>query len=91
MIRRRLADAGLAAPVFIDPDPDLGEPRRKGPPTWRAECYYITVFPYEGLYLGLPTMYFPTGVDAIGTNCDGFDLIQLAVTRDLVRWTRWGS
>ena len=91
IIRQRVADPALAHPVFVDPDPALGGPRRPGPPTWRAECYYITVFPYEGMYIGLPTMFYPTGVDSNGTNCDGFDLIQLAVTRDLINWNRLGN
>jgi hypothetical protein len=90
-IRERIADRGLSRPIFDDDDPALGKPRRPGPPTWRAECYYIGVFPYEGLYIGFPSMYYPTGVDENGTNCDGFDLIQLACTRDLLTWTRLGS
>ena len=90
-IRERIADRGLSQPVFVDDDPALGKPLRPGPPTWRAECYYIGVFPYEGLYIGFPSMYYPTGVDANGTNCDGFDLIQLACTRDLLTWSRLGN
>lgn len=90
-IRRRLADPGLSRPVFVDPEPVADEPPRAGPPTWRTECYFISVFPYAGAYIGMPTMFYPTGVDANGTNCDGFDLIQLAVSRDLVHWERLGN
>ena len=90
-IRERVADRGLSRPVFVDDDPDLGKPVRPGPKTWQAECYYIGVFPYEGLYIGFPSMFYPTGVDANGNNCDGFQLIQLASTRDLLTWTRHGD
>ncbi|MFN0199193.1 MAG: hypothetical protein ACKVT0_20785 [Planctomycetaceae bacterium] len=90
-IRARISDAGLSRPVYVDPDPALGEPVRHGPPTWRAECYYIGVFPYEGLYIGFPSMFYPTGVDHNGNNCDGFDLIQLASTRDFLHWERLGN
>lgn len=90
-IRQRISDRGLSQPVYVDDDPALGKPVRPGPPTWRAECYQIGVFPYESLYLGFPTMFYPTGVDANGNNCDGFDLIQLAATRDLLNWTRLGD
>ena len=90
-IRERVADRGLSQPVFVDDDPALGKPVRPGPPTWRAECHYIAVFSYESLYIGFPSMFYPTGVDANGTNCDGFDLFQLASTRDLLNWTRLGN
>lgn len=91
IIRERINDRGLSRPVYVDDDPALGKPVRPGPPTWRAECYYIGVFPYESLYIGFPSMFYPTGVDAAGNNCDGFDLIQLAATRDLLTWTRLGD
>lgn len=91
VIRSRLADAGLSRPVYVDPEPVAGVAPRAGPPTWRAECYFISVFPYAGLYVGMPTMFYPTGVDHNGTNCDGFDLIQLAVSRDLQQWQRVGN
>ena len=90
-IRERVADRGLSHPVFVDDDPALRKPVRPGPPTWQAECYYIGVFPYEGLYIGFPSMFYPTGVDANGTNSDGFDLIQLTSTRDLLTWMRHGD
>ena len=91
VIRQRVNNRGLSRPVYVDEDPALGKPVRPGPPTWRAECYYIGVHPYEGLYIGFPSMFYPTGVDANGTNCDGFDVIQLAATRDLLNWTRLGD
>ena len=94
-IRRRIVDPGIAKPLFVDPEPSIGWTPPAGEqtqPTWRAECYNIAVFPYEGVYIGLPQMFYPTGT-ALPTrnNTDGFHLIQLAMTRDLVNWTRLGN
>ena len=95
VIRRRLANPALAKPLFIDPDPAIGWRRPEGKrhiPTWQAECYNFGVVPYEGLYLGLITVYYPTGQRLPErTNADGFNLIQLAVSRDLKDWKRLGD
>ncbi len=94
-IRRRLLDPGLAKPQFVDPDPAIGwrpPEGKKMHPTWRAECYNMPVFPYEGLYIGLPQMYHPCGQSLPSrANTDGFHLIQLAMTRDLKHWKRLGN
>lgn len=92
-IRRRIHDRRLALPLFVDPDPALGfRPPDQYIPTWRAECYTFAAFPYEGIYIGLPMLYYPTG-QALPqrNNTDGFDVIQLAMSRDLVHWTRVGE
>ncbi|MBC8356381.1 MAG: hypothetical protein H8E66_30755 [Planctomycetes bacterium] len=93
-IRRRLANPALAKPLFIDPDPAIGWRRPEGTrhiPTWQAECYNFGVIPYEGLYLGLITVYYPTGQRLPErSNADGFNLIQLAMSRDLKEWKRLG-
>ena len=91
VIRRRLADPSLAKPLFVHPDPGLGwrlpdraQSEWRGDPVWRAECYNMGVFPYEGAHLALLMIYYPTGQRLPeGTNCDGFHLIELAMTRDL--------
>jgi len=99
VIRHRLADPRLAKPLFVDPDPALGwrppdGPDREWPkhPVWRAECYNLGLFPYEGLHLALLMIFYPTG-QALpeGQNTDGFHLIQLAMTRDLKTWNRLGG
>jgi hypothetical protein len=94
-IRRRLANPALAKPLFVDPDPAIGWRRPEGKrhiPTWQAECYNFGVVPYEGLYVGLITVYYPTGQRLPErTNADGFNLIQLAVSRDLKDWKRLGD
>ena len=95
VIRRRLANPALAKPLFIDPDPAIGWQRPEGKrhiPTWRAECYNFGVIPYEGIYLGVITVYYPTGQRLPErTNADGFNLIQLAMSRDLKEWKRLGD
>jgi hypothetical protein len=92
-IRKVIADPGLAKPLFVDPDPATGwKPPKGNQPTWRAECYNMGVFPYEGIYIGMLMMYYPTGTCLPArNNTDGFHLIQLAMTRDLVHWIRLGD
>ncbi len=95
VIRRRLQDPAMLGPLFVDPDPASGTgPSGSGKlqPAWRAEVYNIGVFPYEGRYLGLPSMYYPTGTSLPDrNNTDGFHVIQLAVSRTLDTWTRLGE
>jgi hypothetical protein len=94
-IRKRLADPGLQNPLFVAPDPNTGWTPPEGEvhhATWRAEVYFIAVFPYEGLYIGLPSIFYPTGtVLPERNNADGFHLIQLAMSRDLNTWKRLGD
>ena len=94
IIRERLADPGLAKPFCIDPDPALGwkKPAKHRIPTWRAECYNIGVFPYEGVYIGIPMMFYPVGwAQPLRNNSDGFHLLKLVMSRDLVNWKRLGE
>ena len=86
-------------PLFNDPDPDTGWKPPKGQrhiPTWRAETYRLSVFPYEGVYIGLPMIYHPTGQALPArNNTVGFQDIQLMFTRDpelrLENWVRLGD
>ncbi len=65
-------------------------------PTWRAETYKMGVFPYEGLYMGVVMLYYPTG-PAIPTwnNTVGFNEFQLVFSRDgqlrKENWKRLGK
>ncbi len=87
IIRRRLVNPALAKPLFVDPPGGGGRI-----PTWQAECYNFGVVPYEGLYLGLITVYYPTGERLPDRrNADGFNLIQLAMSRDFENWRRLGD
>ncbi len=91
VIRRRLDNPAMLGPLFVEPMPQPGVPA--GPqPVWRAEVYNIGVFPYEDLYIGLPSMYYPTGTCLPAkNNTDGFHEIQLVMSRDLEHWTRLGD
>ena len=93
VIRRRVHDRRYEQPLFLDPDPALGfKPPVPYVTTWKAECYAFPAFPYEGLYIGLPMMYYPTGQSLPRrNNSDGFDHIQLVMSRDLTHWKRLGD
>ena len=90
-IQKRLADPNMQNPLFNDPhprtgwtppgfDPTIGKNRI---PTWRAETYKLAVFPYEGVYIGMPQIYYPTGPALPArNNTVGFHEIQLAFSRD---------
>jgi len=94
-IRKRLADPGLARPLFVEPDPATGWKPPEGVdslPTWRAECYHFTAFPYADVYVGLVMMYYPTATKLPEqNNTDGFDEIQLVMNRDLKSWDHLGQ
>lgn len=77
-IRTRLADPKLQQPVY------------NNPADYNADIYNLGIFRYEGVYLGMPAVYHATGRIPEG-NTDGFHLIQLIASRDLVTWTRLGD
>ncbi|MCP4641733.1 MAG: hypothetical protein GY851_14925 [bacterium] len=95
VIRRHVNDPNKFGPLFVDPDPATGWKPPEGEvhhPTWRAEVYNVAVFPYEGVYIGMPTVYHPTGMSLPArNNTDGFDEIQLIASRDLEHWERLGE
>lgn len=95
VIRRHIKNPNMLGPLFVDPDPATGWKPPAGEvhqPTWRAEVYNIAVFPYEGVYVGLPSMYYPTGTCLPErNNTDGFHEIQLVMSRDLESWKRLGD
>jgi len=98
-IRQRLADPGMQDPLFNDPDPNTGWRPPEGQrhiPTWRAEAYRLSVFPYEGVYIGLPMIYHPTGQALPArNNTVGFHDVQLMFSRDPdlrpQNWVRLGD
>ncbi|MEO2015469.1 MAG: hypothetical protein ABGZ53_13965 [Fuerstiella sp.] len=103
-IQKRLADPNMQNPLFNDPhpktgwtphgfDPSIGTSRIA---TWRAETYKLAVFPYEGVYIGMPQIYYPTGPALPArNNTVGFHEIQLAFSRDpqlrRENWKRLGD
>ena len=65
-------------------------------PTWRVETYKLGIFPYEGLYMGIAMLYYPTGpAIPLWNNTDGFDEFQLLFSRDRElreeNWRRLGN
>lgn len=93
VVRQRVRDRRFTIPLYVDPEPPSGFKPPKGHiPTWRAECYAFSVFPYEGIYVGLPMIYYPTGQELPSrNNTDGFDVVQLTMSRDLNNWKRLGE
>lgn len=79
VIEARLADATLQGVTCVNPA------------DYHVDVYNLGLFRYEGLYVGLPAMYYATGKDRAGTNTDGFHLIELACSRDLKHWERLGD
>lgn len=73
-------------------DPTLQQPLYNDPSVYNADIYNLSLFRYEGLYVGLPSVYYATGKDSpTATNTEGFHLIQLASSRDLQTWQRLGD
>ena len=103
-IEKRLSDPTMQNPMFNDPHPKTGwKPPGFDPsigkskiPTWRAETYKLAVYPYEGVYIGMPQIYYPTGpAMPARNNTVGFHEIQLAFSRDpqlrRENWKRLGD
>ena len=103
-IQKRLADPKMQNPMFNDPHPKTGwtppgfDPsiRKSKIATWRTETYKLAVFPYEGVYIGMPQIYYPTGPALPKrNNTVGFHEIQLAFSRDpqlrRENWIRLGD
>lgn len=90
VINARIKDPAYA-PVLMDPEPPVSKSPRTALATWSADVYNMAVFPYEDLWIGLPAIFYRTGLDANKTNTDGFHEIQLAYSHDLANWKRAGD
>ena len=78
-IRTHLSDPGLHTPTYHRPQ------------DYRTEIYNMPVFPYESLYIGLPTFFEAAGLIPLPRgNQDGFNSVKLASSRDLKRWNKVG-
>ena len=60
------------------------------PDEYTAEWYNMTVHPYEGLYLGLVSVFDASGAAPYG-NQDGTMHVQLVSSRDQRHWNRVGN
>jgi hypothetical protein len=67
-------------------DPDLRKPAFHRPEEYVTDIYNLPVFRYEGLYIGLPTVFNHSGNTRV--NSDGFSMVELASSRDLMHWER---
>ena len=53
-----------------------------------AQLYMMPVMPYEGLYVGFPLLFNPSGADGSQDNHTGLNQVELAVSRDAREWER---
>ena len=65
-------------------DPDYLTPVYDSPEEYRTDIYHMGVFPYEGLYLGLPVMFHWSAARP----SDGRKSVELTSSRDLRHWDR---
>jgi hypothetical protein len=92
VIKNRITNPNLMPLAFVDPEPAAGYVPAPGTlSTWACDVYNMAIFPYADGYVGMPAVFYRTGLDAAGTNTDGFHEIQLAFSRDLVNWQRLGN
>lgn len=70
-------------------DPNLRKPAFHRPEEYVTDIYNLPVFRYEGLYVGLPTVFNHSGNSRV--NSDGFSMVELASSRDLIHWDRTGN
>ncbi|MFN0166329.1 MAG: hypothetical protein ACKV22_07840 [Bryobacteraceae bacterium] len=70
-------------------NPQMRQPVFHNPAEYLTDIYNLAVVPYEGLYIGMPTVFNHSGNTAY--NSDGFSMVELAVSRDLIRWERVGN
>ncbi len=92
VIKQRINDPGMMPLAFVDPEPPANYvPAPGNLSTWTNDVYNMAIFPYGDGYVGLPAIFYRTGLDAAGTNTDGFHDIQLVFSRDLQHWERLGN
>ena len=60
------------------------------PEHYNTEIYNMPVFPYEGIYIGLPNHFEASGLSP-NRNQDGVNSVRLATSRDLRRWVKVGN
>ena len=68
---------------------DLRKPVINHPEEYKTDIYNLPIFSYEGIYIGMPTVYNSSGL--VFDNSDGFNMVELAMSRDLIRWERVGE
>ena len=70
-------------------DPDYLTPIVNRPREYNTDVYQVSVFPYEGMYIGMPVMFHQSGRRApMYENVDGRKSVELICSRDLRNWER---
>jgi hypothetical protein len=70
-------------------DPDYLTPPIIDEQDYIAQIYKMAVMPYEGLYVGFPVLYNPSGlIPPPRGNATGISQVELTVSRDLYNWDR---
>ena len=73
-------------------NPRLYTPRINVPQEYNTEIYNMPVFPYEGIYIGMPNFFESSGLTPPPhNNQDGVNSVKLSTSRDLRRWTKVGN
>jgi hypothetical protein len=67
-------------------DPAYRQPLVNDPDQYNTQVYNMAVFPYEGIYLGMPTMFRTSGTSTRVPWGDGFSVPGLAVSPNLRDW-----
>ncbi len=79
--RERRIQAVVDDPAYLSPPVVDGRP-------YLAQLYMMPVLPYEGIYVGFPLLFNPSGADGAQCNHTGLNQVELAVSRDARQWER---
>ncbi len=70
-------------------DPDYLTPPIIDEQDYIAQIYQMAVMPYEGLYIGFPVLYNPSGlIPPPRGNATGISQVEMTVSRDRYTWDR---
>ena len=73
---------------FFDDSGYLPPPVNR-PKEYITDVYQLPVFPYEGMYIGMPVMFHQSGrTPPMYENADGRKTMELMASRDLRNWER---
>jgi hypothetical protein len=77
----------------VESNPQMWRPTINEPREYNTEIYNMAVFPYEGIYIGLPNYFESSGRIPLaqGGNQDGINSPKLACSRNLLAWTKVGD
>ena len=79
--RKRRIQAVVDDPAYLSPPVVDGR-------EYLAQLYMLPVLPYQGLYIGFPLLFNPSGADPEQFNHTGINQVELAVSRDALHWQR---